>query len=470
MKVQFFNFSKKNKSTKQPSAYAIELEVYWKEETSILNPTILCSTDISPYNYCYIPSWGRYYYYSNLDTIEKMWQVQLSEDYLASWKINITRTSCNIMYATGSSKSIVDTRIPVLSTISFDVAQGTSSDLIISPFVENVVIGVTGKGSFGSFIMQSPSQMSELLDGIDVSAWTDPIDFFKQAAYGGSASDCLRSAVALPISFTPSDVANGSGLVDLYLGNYPAMLSGNIPIKVYEVKKTTLEFNETVTIPWTATGWRRTSNYTSVGLFLPLFGLFEIPATQCQNQSTLYIKYILNVTSGDLVCEVKDSRQLLITASTNCAIPAAYGSTGINTAKMTTGVVAGIGAVAGIAGAVISGGISAAGVAAIGSAMAGSAGSIISAMGGYSSGNAGMGGGAAHGGTKDIYCYVTSKQLTDSQSNFDPIMGKPYMGVSTPGAFSGYVQTDGFQVEGSGMYQVEKDTINSLLDTGVYIE
>ena len=56
------------------------------------------------------------------------------------------------------------------------------------------------------------------------------------------------------------------------------------------------------------------------------------------------------------------------------------------------------------------------------------------------------------------------------QSNFNPIMGKPFMGVSTPGSFSGYVQTDGFKLSSSRAYSTEKDTINQLMDSGIYYE
>ena len=48
-------------------------------------------------------------------------------------------------------------------------------------------------------------------------------------------------------------------------------------------------------------------------------------------------------------------------------------------------------------------------------------------------------------------------------------MGKPFMGVSTPGSFTGYVQTDGFQLDATA-YVVEKDTVNRLMDSGVYME
>ena len=117
MKVRFYNFSKRTKSTKQPTGNGTELTVYWKEATSILNPTILCATDISGYNYCYIPSWNRYYHFADLKTVENMWEVNLSEDPFASWKTAISGTSCNIMYATGSTKNIVDQRIPVTADL-----------------------------------------------------------------------------------------------------------------------------------------------------------------------------------------------------------------------------------------------------------------------------------------------------------------------------------------------------------------
>ena len=119
---------------------------------------------------------------------------------------------------------------------------------------------------------------------------------------------------------------------------------------------------------------------------------------------------------------------------------------------------------------IASGGAATPAVLGIGGGLAAAAGGTISALGGSGSGSGGLGGGAAQGLDRVAHIFLTSKVLTANPSAFDPIMGKPYYGVSTPGNFSGYVQTDGFQFKSESASSEEKDMINSLMDSGVYIE
>ena len=123
-----------------------------------------------------------------------------------------------------------------------------------------------------------------------------------------------------------------------------------------------------------------------------------------------------------------------------------------------------------ISAAAASGGISLAGEAAIGAGIGATALQTVEALGGNGGGSGGLGGGSTQGLDKVVHVFVIQKDLTDTQEHFNPIIGKPYMGVATIGSFSGFVQTDGFQFEDAGALSSEKDMINRLLDTGIYYE
>lgn len=63
-----------------------------KEQTSILNPSIVISSDenISTYNYAYISEFGRYYYITDIVSARNgLWRVQLRCDVLMSYKDEI---------------------------------------------------------------------------------------------------------------------------------------------------------------------------------------------------------------------------------------------------------------------------------------------------------------------------------------------------------------------------------------------
>lgn len=474
MKVRFYQLSKRNRSTKLPSGTYKEVDCQLKDMTNITNPTFLLQS-FAPvfYNYVFIPEWRRFYFISNTASIEGMWEVTCTEDYLATFRAYILETTANILYATGSTKSIVDSRIPVTSKVAIGHNFEAIPNMTITEGTGAVILGITGKGSFGSYLMKNSTLVSELLDGID--SWssfiTDNWTFTKQLFFGGSASECLRSAISIPLVFGGSDVSSGTE-ESLSLGNYPCKDSNNNDITGYKITKPILKFSDDIAIPWQSSDWKRVSNYTSIKMYFPFIGIITLPATELQDDSSIHYIYSINVTSGDISLEVygKESKNKVATASGNCAMATAYGSTGIDTNKLTSAAATGLGTLVAISAAAASGGASLATEAAIGAGIGSTALQTISALGGSGSGSGGLGGGSNQGLDKVVHIFVIQKVLTDTQEHFNPIMGKPYMAVDKINKFLGYVQTDGFQLASDFAYSSEKDMVNKLLDSGIYIE
>jgi hypothetical protein len=474
MKVRFYQLSKRNKSTKLATGEYREVEAYLKDKTSITHPVLLVQTFIgAAYNYFYIPDFNRYYFVSDAASVENMWEIAGTEDYLASFKVEIGLTSANVLYASGSTKSIVDSRIPVKSTVLIGHEYSAIPNMTITEGSGAVIIGLTGKGSFGSYLMKDSGLISELLDGIEnwSSFITDNWTFTKQLFFGGSASDCLRSAIAIPLVIGGPDVSSGSA-EDLSLGNYPCTDDQGNSIKGYKITKPILSYGDSINIPWQSADWKRVSNYTSIKAYFPFIGIITIPATELQNDSSITYHYSINVTSGDISLEIRGttSGNKVATASGNCAMNTAYGSTGMDTGRLTSAIATGLGTLVSISAAAATGGVSFAAEAAIGAGIGATALQTVEALGGNGGGSGGLGGGSSQGLDKVVHVFVIQKDLTDTQEHFNPIMGKPYMGVATIGSFAGFVQTDGFQFESNRAYSSEKDMINKLLDTGIYYE
>lgn len=480
MKVRFYQFSKRNKSTKLPDNVQYEeKDIVLKDKTSVTKPILLLQTfNAAAYNYFYIVDWNRYYFISDAQFIENMWEVAGTEDYLASHKAAIGLMPANVLYAAGSTKDIVDSRIPVKATVNYGHST-LNLGFTLSYANMRYILGITGKGSFGCYILENESDMSELLDGID--SWssfiTDNWTFTKQLFFGGSASECLRSALGIPISFSKS--SHGT-LEALSLGSYPCMDANDNPINGYKITDPILDYGGTITIPWIYNDWRNTSSYTDVCIYLPLIGLLNMPATEVKNEVGLIVDYKVNITSGDIAVEIHGSTTFkkYCTCSGNCAMPVAFGSTGIDTNKLTQAAVTGIGTIAAVSaatggiGSILAGieGGALLGNTVIGASLGATAMQTMQALGGNASGSAGLGGGASCALDSTCYCFVVSKELSDSQANFAPLIGKPYMGVATIGSFTGFVQTDGFQFESAASYSSERDMINRLLDSGIYYE
>ena len=475
MEVQFFNFSKRSNETKKPSGNGTKITVHLKDRTPIISPVLLLqSIDDFNYNYAYIPKWKRYYFVAAPVSVDDMWEVALDEDYLASYKSEIGNTKCNILYATGSTKNIADTRIPITADLLRGHEQaGLNGITITDSTMGAVFVGITGNGSFGTYLLQNNSDIKDLLDGAD-SYWNDlninnTWDAIKQGWFGGSAAECLKSAIALPIVIGGPDVST-TGLEDLYLGGYPCKRSGGANIQGYHVNKPVLKCDTSISIPWQSNDWKRISQYTDIVMYLPLVGFLTIPASDAQYDSALTVRYAINVTSGDISVMVKgaSSNKMFAMASGNCAMNTAFGSTGIDTNKAMQGTALGVGAIVATVSGVITGGLSTAAQLAIGASLAGAAKSTFDALGGSGYGSAGMGGGASQGIDPVIHIWVTQKQLTETQANLDSIMGKPYMAVAKPSNFSGYVQTDGFEIADNKILSIERDAINKAMDTGIY--
>lgn len=483
MKARFYKFSKRTNSTKQPAVADtyLELEVYLKDNTSITDPVMLISYDVHEYNYVYIPSFNRYYFISDIVSTESLWEVAATLDALASYKTEIGATNAIVIYAKDSTKNLVDSRIPVLNEVekdesysSFHRVGSTSTVVILDETGSGMaIVGVTGKGSFGAYLLQNSSLVPELLDGIDTwsSAITDTFDFVKQLFYGGSAAENLKSALLIPILLSAVDVSSKSA-EGLTLGNYPCKDSNGNDIMAYQIDKPVFRFLSEIDIPWIYTDWRRNSQYTSLSLFLPLIGMLNLPVTDLLTDNKLQIEYAVNVTSGDISAKVSGytSGVVITTASGNCAMPTAYGSTGINTGKITTAAATGVGAIATAVTAAATGGLSLAVGAAAGAALAHAAGSTVEALGGSGAGSAGLGGGSSHALGAVPRLFITQKKLVTAQSNYNNIIGKPYYAASNISSFSGYVQTDGFKFESNRAFSKEIDLINRLLDTGIYYE
>lgn len=468
--ASFYTFSKRKNSTAQPTSGNTDIDVVLKSGTSLMSPTFLLNYTSRP-GFNYVKFEDRYYFIQDIVSMRNdLWEIVCSVDPLATWKSVIGGTNAMILYATGGSNDIIDQRLGIENTPTV-----TNESVLLtgdfSGFTDSTegiaIISVTGVGSFGNYLINA-IDVPDLLRNIQ--AWgsteiTDYVTGFQQLVTGGSAPNNLKSAIYLPIIL--SSTSNFGPATQIYLGRYPC--SGQYgPLNGYKVNNPFLSASCTVDIPWQYSDWRRNSPYTKVFLYLPLIGLVSILSNDIINESQLSVLYSLNMLGGDVAVQVRGSTsgRKLATASCNIAMQTPYGSANISGSKIASVVGVGAGAIAGIA----TGNMAAAGKAvAVGASLLGTSAGLINAMGGETSGGGGLSGSAVTGLDKAVVCTTITKNLTDSQSNVDPIIGKPVMAKHSISTYSGYVQTDGMSVAGD-MTDTERDIINSTFDRGAYYE
>ena len=465
--LTYYSFSKRHKSTLQPSS-GTNIDIYLKDGCSLTKPVFVLNwSGVPSFNYCQFEN--RYYFVTDKVQIRNdLWEIQCEEDYLASWKTVIGATEAMIMYATGGSDNIVDSRIPITSPVYVSQTPEAINGITITDGNQGtIILSITGTGSFGNYVMQNSTQIFELMR--DMDNWVqfminDPVTGFQQLCGSGQAPDNLKGAIALPI--LASAMTSGA-LESLYLGNYPCVDSNDHPIKGYRITDPLATGSCTINIPWRYSDWRRHSPYSSLYLYLPLIGTIQLPTDELIGEASVAVLYSVNITSGDVAVEVRasSSNKIITTASGNCAMATPYGSANISSAKVASAVVTGIAGIAGAALAPTTGGATLA----LFSGLTASAGQMLSAQHGETKGGGGLSGGASHGLTKLCVLTCVSKELSDSQTNLNPIMGKPVMAKALIGSYSGFVQTDGAQVAGD-MLESEREAINDLLDGGFYYD
>ena len=470
----FRNFEKRHNSTKRPDlSQGVSKNVNLKEDTSLRNPIFLLHDFDYTWNYC---TFGYRYYYID-DVVfnsNNLYEIRCSIDVLATFKDSILATKANILYCSDSTKNIIDKRIPINSSMTVKESIAALNNLTITGYnnMGAVILGITGKGSFGTYLLSDSGRVSELLDGVDnwTSAYfTDTLTAIQQLVFGGSAGECLKGAIALPLALGSAHVGGG-GAEQLYLGNYPCVDNNQNAITGIKITTPITTSVTSISIPWVYNDWRRNVPYSEVYLYLPFIGTLTLPASSLLNDNALTITYSINTTSGDVSVQYKGatSGRILGTASANIAMSTPFGSTGINPTKLASAVVAGVGTLIG-GGVAIKAGKVAAGVLGIGGGLAAASATTIDALGGSGLGGGGLGGGATQGLDRVIHCWTISRELTDTQESFSETMGKPFFAKDNVGNHIGFVMTEGFTANMTG-FADDKKEINSLMDAGVYIE
>lgn len=148
MNVTFYNFSKKNNSTKQPTG-GTTLSCEIKESCSILAPVLIISNaalNVS-WNYCHIPAWSRYYFINNIAWINGRWEISCTVDALASWKTQIGNHTEYVLREDSSlnnglyNSMISDAEYPTTTAFTIDQRAMVTQYPFIAAYVHGIAVG-----------------------------------------------------------------------------------------------------------------------------------------------------------------------------------------------------------------------------------------------------------------------------------------------------------------------------------------
>lgn len=140
----YTGFSKKKNSTKQPAAGGTDFACVLKAPSSVICPVIELAydsnTEFYNYTYAYIPNFGRYYFITDIRYANRVWEIALEVDVLATYRAAIR----------GSTKYVLRSQTMTDISIVDDVRQtqqhvSTATRTATCPWVN---IGLLTSGSY----------------------------------------------------------------------------------------------------------------------------------------------------------------------------------------------------------------------------------------------------------------------------------------------------------------------------------
>lgn len=306
--IKFYTYSKKENSTARPSTVALDANCIIKTGSGIIEPTIELDIGLSeapPYNYCYIPAFGRYYWIREWYFESALWTANLAIDVLATARSYIGSSSLYVLRAASAyDGSVIDTLYPADTNFTFAMSQtniGWSYDSGI--YVMAIVTKTANFGSVRHYVL-TPAQMAQMcgkllnsnfIEGLGITSaegstefikcLIDPIQYIKSCIY-----------IPVPLNSLGTNIST-SQLIVFDWDTEIVAASVNHANPVYGFVNSNIQVADH---PQAATRGKylNGSPYTSRYLFVPPFGSFELDPDFLIDSDALSLEVNIDLTSG----------------------------------------------------------------------------------------------------------------------------------------------------------------------------
>lgn len=331
MKATFYVFPKRTNSTKRPSSgtdYNIEV----KAPCNIINPEIKIASNANPtgYNYCCIPTWGRYYWVKNWTYSNSLWTASLVVDALASYRDQIGSSTEYVVRSSAQyDSSISDSLYPAKATVQSVTSafQGGFSETISGGFF---VIGFIAKApnSIGAvtYVVMSPGNAKKLSSKLLTDVSYLSID-------NAEISDSLTKILFNPYQYIvscnyfPFDIAELTAHLPLVSSVDVGWWSVDVPCWILGEDNNKLTKSVSVGVPKhpqsaSRGGYCNASPYTDYTIFLQPFGVIPLDASKLWGAATLSIQYTVDLFTGDSILRMfTDTNQLVHETTAKLGVP-----------------------------------------------------------------------------------------------------------------------------------------------------
>lgn len=346
MQATFYQFAKRPNSTKRPSG-GQEFGIDLKAPCNIIDPEIKIATQSDPtgYNYCYLPTFSRYYWVKNWTYADGLWNASLTVDTLASYRDEIGYSTEYVVRSSAKfDPKIADNLYPTKATITTRTIYASSTPFTDDPesgsqgfFV--VAVNAPGYVSFGGaiYLAMSGTTFQKLMAALLQN--TDYLDISAD-----EISSNLTKALFNPIQYISKafwipcgNAAIGTPITEIPVGWWKMQNVGNAYVIQNTNDKNVFTFSiSTPHHPQHITRGVYTDGapYSEYTLYCPPFGEIKLNANLFVLQSTLYCRLTVDYRTGDAILDLsfnKDFNTIFFSTSGNVSVP-------VQLAQITTNV------------------------------------------------------------------------------------------------------------------------------------
>lgn len=331
MQATFYQFAKRTNSTKLPSGgqgFGIDL----KAPCNIIDPEIKIATQSDPtgFNYCYLPTFSRYYWVKNWTYADGLWNASLTVDTLASYRDEIGGATEYVVRSSAKyNGTISDGLYPATAEVRSVTSafQGGFSETISGGFF---VIGFIAKAanSIGAitYVVLTPGNAKKLSAKLLTDISYLSID-------NAEISDSLTKVLFNPYQYIvscnyfPFDVAELTAHLPLVSSVDVGWWSVDIPCWILGEDNNNLTKSVSVAIPKhpqaaSRGGYCNASPYTDYTIFLQPFGVIPLDASKLWGANTLSIQYVVDLFTGDSILRMfTDTNQLIHETTAKLGVP-----------------------------------------------------------------------------------------------------------------------------------------------------
>lgn len=331
MQATFYQFAKRTNSTKRPSG-GQEFGIDLKAPCNIIDPEIKITTQNDPtgYNYCYLPTFSRYYWVKNWTYSDGLWKASLTVDTLASYRDEIGYSTEYVVRSSAKyNGTISDGLYPATAEVRSVTSafQGGFSETISGGFF---VIGFIAKAanSIGAitYVVMTPGNAKKLSAKLLTDVSYLSID-------NAEISDSLTKVLFNPYQYIvscnyfPFDVAELTAHLPLVSNVDVGWWSIDIPCWILGADNNNLTKSVSVGIPKhpqaaSRGGYCNASPYTDYTIFLQPFGVIPLDASKLWGAATLSIQYTVDLFTGDSILRMfTDTNQLVHETTAKLGVP-----------------------------------------------------------------------------------------------------------------------------------------------------